>query len=119
MSRRHDDERVPVPDLLGLTVLEGHRRMGSAKLALARATDGQPPLGAAVWQHGSEYVVTSQSPPPGYLVEPYSNVLITLQKDQEPEGPVVREPLRPKTPSGAPGQVLPLAPDSRPESVDR
>ena len=57
--------QVPVPIVVGLTVLAGRRTADEAHLVLAPANADGPPLAVLLWPHESEYVIASQSPDAG------------------------------------------------------
>jgi len=62
-----------------MTVLAGHRLAGDAGVVLAPTDADGPPLGALLWPHESEYLITSQIPPPGTSVCRYDSVVITYE----------------------------------------
>lgn len=87
---------VTVPPFVGMTVLAGRRWAGEAGVVLAPTDADGPPLGALLWPHESDYVITSQVPPPGATVGRYASVVITYEPDERGGPAGVREPRRPR-----------------------
>lgn len=87
--------QVPVPKVIGMTVL-ARRRIAGAEVVLAPADADGPGLGGLLWPHEAEDVITSQTPAPGTSLWQHDSVVITYAKIGEdgPGSAGVREPRR-------------------------
>jgi hypothetical protein len=108
MVESRGGQQVHVPDVVGMTVLAGGRAAATAEVVLAQVDADGPPLGAMLWTHESQYVITSQSPAAGTVVRPFDSVVVTFELVDGLQGVPVR---RPRRPSPLPGHLrLPGSP---------
>src|SRR4051812_14154074 len=85
-----------VPAVVGLTVHDAIQYAGWANLGIGRSPDG-PPLESLVYPC-DEFVVTSQSPPPGTRLRCYETVVVEWSAISG-DGAGVREPRHPVPPT--------------------
>ena len=90
------DDVAVVPAVVGLTVRDAIEYAGWAKVGIGRSPDG-PPLESLLYPC-DEYVVTSQSPPPGTRLRRYETVTVEWAPIGG-DGAGVREPRRPMPPT--------------------
>ena len=82
-------EQVVTPDVLGMGVDAARHVAEAAGVVLAQSDPDGPPLAALTWQ--LPVTVTSQSPPPGTVLDLWDSVVVTWSSEQSG----VREPRRP------------------------
>ncbi len=70
------DDVAVVPAVVGLTVRDAIDYAGWAKVGIGRSPDG-PPLESLVYPC-DEFVVTSQTPPPGTRLRRYETVIVEM-----------------------------------------
>jgi PASTA domain len=93
--RRSNDVAI-VPAVVGLTVHDAIEYADWAGVGIGRDPDG-PPLSELVYP-GDEFVVTSQTPPPGTRLRRYETVSVEWSSVGG-DGAGVREPRRPLPPT--------------------
>jgi len=90
------DDVAVVPAVAGLTVRDAIDYAGWAKVGIGRSPDG-PPLESLVYPC-DEFVVTSQTPPPGTRLRRYETGIVEWSPIGG-DGAGVREPRRPSPPT--------------------
>ena len=96
MVLERSSDEVVVPAVVGLTVRDAIEYANWAEVGIGRGPDG-PPLESLVYPC-DEFVVTSQTPPPGTRLHRYETVIV----EWAPIGgdaAGVREPRRPLPPT--------------------